>query len=335
MKKISMVVWGGLSGSRCALRALVALGVLGSACGEVKLNAGSTGDAGARPGADGGANPGDDVGVPWPGTPSNSFDQPCTGAAPDSVRGIWQGELDSFVLPSGSKAIRIDVAGGGANGGLCGTVTFGTGEPPPLATDPAAAPPAAPASLILAPDADRAVVEGFAYEFNALGAPPFDPGGIDGALSVPGEVLMLPRAVEGSRIRFGITLRQVYKSWCNLQLAFPRQTNFLTQNAPQDDFLCAPPDLLANEPGGTYCADDGPLTNITVHHASCEQAVFCLAALCSCGNGRGPGVEPLAGCTVFNNASTRFDLAVSGSTLSGSVVLTGQSVETMHLTRVP
>src|SRR5437762_854076 len=105
-------------------------GLVGLACGTTRLDAGSNGDGGIS-NADAGLR-----GVPYLGTPSNSFELKCDQPAPDWLAGAWQGEFGAYALRSGSKAVRIEFTGADPQYGLCGTVTLGEGMTPPVATDP-------------------------------------------------------------------------------------------------------------------------------------------------------------------------------------------------------
>lgn len=197
-----------------------ALGLLGTACGVQRLDAGSMSD---------GTPASSDAGEAarerqlWPyGPPSNSFGLPCTMPAPPELAGTWTGQFDSYKLASGSSAIRIDVKGAyEQSDGLCGTVTFGEGTAPPIATDPQAPPPGEPAR----PDvsAISALLEGFPYEFAQPGRQhAVKTMGTDSGLLTFADAGLssFPGAVDGDRVLFAITERQPFKSWCNLQSSY-------------------------------------------------------------------------------------------------------------------
>jgi hypothetical protein len=269
----------------------------------------------------------------WPNAPSNSFELPCTLPAPDGLAGTWLGEFDTYALPSGSRAIRLDVTGAyQASDGLCGTVTFGNGDQPPVATDPEAPPPGQPAQPGSPPLA-QVPTEGFKFEFFEAGTPVPDAGILP---FVPGKP-----AVLGNRIRFGINLRQVYKSWCDLQLSYPVRpgtptpSELLLEGLPP--VFCVPPDTFSDGPGGTSCGGD--LAGVTVLHVSCAQAIYCLLRACDCSSGpTDPKQPPPHGCTVFPTGSTAFDLTLDGASLSGNVSLPGDAqrdVQSIHLSRSP
>lgn len=282
-------------------------GLVGLACGTTRLDAGSNGDSGT-PTVEAGL-----PGVRYVGTPSNSFDDlKCEVPAPDWLAGAWQGEFDAYMLPSGSRALRIQFTGAPGPNGLCGTVTFGEGVPPPIATDPQAPPPGASSSKY------AQIIEGFEYEFIAPGTAPSDAG-------APAR----PLGLEDQRVRFGITLNQIYKSWCNLQLAywqFNPSTGDLS-NRPTTSFRCAPAGAYTAAHGSSSC-DSG----FSVAGLSCAQNLYCFLDVCECNADYAAAAE--LGCTVNPSDATEFDLSLAGTILSGSVVLLGGSTG-MHLTRAP
>lgn len=297
------------------------------ACSSVSLDAGSDRDGGKAQ-----VTPATH-GTRWPGAPSNTFDEPCTTlAAPNGFGGIWEGAFDSYTLPSGSRALRVEIDGAyEQQNGLCGKVVFGTGAPPPVATDPKAAPPGAPWPLGSndLPRLGRIPVEGFVYEFASNGTLPTTPDGGGSFNSLP--------AVQGDRARFAITFLQSYKSWCNLQLSYqypgtldPRHA--LTGTPPR--YGCVPPDAQGGIDGGLVCPN---FSGLYLHDVSCAQVTYCIAAVCTCGTVAFAGVGAAEGCTVpppvNNPGSSNFDLTLSGDVLSGNVVLI-DGVEPVHLTRV-
>jgi hypothetical protein len=294
---------------------LILGGLVGLACGTTRLNAGSNGDGGTADWQ---------RGVPYLGTPSNSFDEKCDLPAPDWLAGAWQGEFDAYTLGSGSKAVRIEFTGAREwNYEVCGTVTFGEGVPPPVATDPKALPPGTDSLTPPGP-----IFEGFAYEFFIHGAytPPFD-----GGAPVPSS------GVEDRRLQFGITLNQIYKSWCNLQLSYAQVdlSKLDTRDYPTPLFRCLPRDAYPQSYDGVLC-DSG----LVIHGASCAQGLYCVLDVCDCATVGGNPIGPVPGCTVNPyRVNTRFDLSLVGTTLSGNVVLVQganvQNVEGLHLTRAP
>jgi hypothetical protein len=295
------------------------VGMAAVACGVTRLDAGST-DAGTR-------DAGEDQGALWPRPPSNDLELECSLPAPDFAAGVWKGRFDSYAPPSGPD-IEIDVKGSyKSKNGLCGTVTFGTGDLVPLPEDPSAAPPDAPKLPL---PIEFTPTAGFAYQFFSYGST-FD-GGVASVATV------------GRRLRFSVNLTQVYKAWCNMQRSYLESTPPDVQKILEDPtkqligadvgtYGCLPPHSFSVSTDGVVC--DG-LNGLTVQKLSCEQAGYCLFGLCSCGN-PGPGLDGLTvantGCTASEH-DARFDVTVSddGTTMTGSYVLPSR-VETLHLTR--
>jgi hypothetical protein len=282
------------------------MALLLTACGEVDLDAGSNGGRDGGP-IDGGKPPG----VLHAGTPSNALNLPCTLPAPDFLAGTWQGQFDTFTLPSGASSIEIEIKGSyeGVHG-LCGTVTFGSGDPLPLPTNAEDYPPGLP------PPEDIPSVrlndnlrEGFPYEFYS------------------------PRSagVQGDRIRFTINTMQIYNAWCNMQPAYA-ETDTPSKIPSQQSLLlgvglpvvgCLPPNSVTDGPGRSC---DG----LSVQYISCAQLELCLFGFCACTL---ETQSPDAGC-VAQTIANQFDLRATDDSMTGNVVRKA-GVESMHLTRIP
>lgn len=322
-------------------RALAAVGLFGIACGVERLDAGSIDDH-APASTDAGAAAREKK--LWPfGQPSNSFNLPCTRPAPPQLAGTWSGQFDSFELASGSSAIRVDVTGAYEDAdGLCGTVTFGQGAAPPIATDPGAPPPGEPENPTAPPPGATDFrsgwfLEGFPYEFYEPGRQHFLRTVIDaGTAEVDdGGFSVIPGAVDGDHAKFHITGRQPIKSWCNLQFSY-----LITDNKPSQNILlgptasCVPPSALDDKSGSNndYC---GPLTGIPIHGVSCTQALYCTFHYCDCGSDNVGNESPPHGCTVRMTNDFPFDLNLDGSAMAGTLTANGATVLPLHLTRVP
>jgi hypothetical protein len=185
--------------------AYACLTILVCGCGAQTLDAGSNADASAV------APP---SGVRWSQPPSNDLGETCTPGGSTSIVGSWLGHFDSYVFPSGSNEIRIDLVEtdnpADQQNAPCGKIVFGGGDPPPLPTDPTAfyPPGAAPTTTIVLGDAgivqenrpQRTVVEGFRYDFA---------GGLDS-----------DTRVDAQRVELGIMTGQIYKAWCEMQLSY-------------------------------------------------------------------------------------------------------------------
>lgn len=170
-----------------------------TACGAKSLDAGSN---------DPDYSGYDDDGVPWKyPQPSHSWrcvegdpdchGTPCVGAPPDALAGRWTGAAE----PDRPIEMVVEFLGRGRSEdskGLCGTVTFGGGAPPPLPEDPEAWPYGQPTVLAEA----NWITPGFTYEFWTESAPEFSDSGDEVQLTLP------------------LFTHQIYKAWCELQLAY-------------------------------------------------------------------------------------------------------------------
>jgi hypothetical protein len=289
--------------------ALAASAWCATACDGGTVNAGEDGDGGEL------------RTYKWQGTVSNSFDKPCGWPVPQAYRGVWEGEFDAYAFPSGSKKLRIEVQGL-SEMGLCGTVTFGEGEPPSVPTDPEApyAPglPGDPVTYEGSSQSRLVLVEGFSYEFGR------------GESNLEGEptISEVPNPLGWSVL--DLTSIQPYKAWCNLQTAYPRVTSYAAGDFV--DYLCVP-GAMGVTSNGTGPADcyvqpfDDPSKHVPV---SCTQYTLCANThYCTCGEN---------GCTVNPGGNIPAILYFQGDMLGGSVDLdldAGLDARSdFHLTRV-
>jgi hypothetical protein len=307
------------------------LGLLFAACGIQRL------DAGSKQESDVGSAPEPPL---WPfGMPSNSFEKPCSLPPPHELAGTWLGDFDSHRFASGSSAIRIDVLGAfDQPDGLCGTVTFGKGKAPPLATDPEAFPPGEP------PDPDPSFgstpLEGFPYEFYQSGRGHFFTIDVDGGVPqfVDAGFSDATGAVDGDRVHFGITLRQPMKSWCNLQFSYSLSgSNSAAQTILSGgrNMNCIPPSAIADDGhGDTQCF--GIFSGVPFRGVSCAQAEYCALQACDCEASSFENKSPPHGCSIRMTGEAPFNLILNGAELSGTVTFSSAfASETLsvHLTR--
>ena len=297
-----------------ACLAYLALASIVTGCGAKVLDAGSNGD---------------DPGGPVQGNrrsfppPSHSFGcvpgradcwgQPCVGSPPGWLAGSWQGDFDSFTLPSGSKTLTVHVDGRGRfpeSTGVCGRVILGQGAAPPLPTDPEALPQGA---SIDQNRWSRMPHEGFVYEF-------YPPSEFRDSTPMPGQV-----------VSFGLFAAQLYKAWCELQLSYPQGNSF------GDAYGCLPPSM--GRGSGTLgcgweggCCLHGAPNGGDSRPVSCAQLVLCKEdRVCDCSD---------TGCTIqidttfARDPDLLFNLDVDGESASGSAVLDGV-VHALSLRRVP
>lgn len=313
-------------------QAIGMLGLLVSACGIQRL------DAGSKKEKDIGSAPEPPL---WPyGMPSNSFNETCSLPAPPELSGTWLGRFDSHRFASGSSVIRIEVLGAFDHpDGLCGTVTFGKGTPPLVATDPKAFPPGEP------PDPDPSFgsspLEGFPYEFYQPGRGRyFTITNLDGGVPefVDAGLADATGAVDGDRVHFAVTLRQPMKSWCNLQFSYSLSGN----NSAGQTILsggtnmnCIPSTAIADDgQGDTQCF--GVFAGVPFRGVSCAQAEYCALQACDCESASSGNRTPPHGCTIRMSGDAPFNLILNGANLSGTVTFSSAyTSETLavHLTR--
>jgi hypothetical protein len=130
----------------------------------------------------------------------------------------WTGSLESYQFASGSNAVTVSFATD-PSGVVVGTVTLGSGSPPPPATDPNATYPPG-ASQVL----PNTVVEGFPYTI-ARGT------------------------LAGSRLGFTIWETEVWSGWCALQTPNPYNPSCLPYGTScESDAGCSYPDPLTGDP---------------------------------------------------------------------------------------
>jgi hypothetical protein len=270
------------------------LTILVCGCGAQTLDAGSNTDAGAV------APP---SGVRWPQPPSNDLDNKCLPGGPTSVVGSWLGHFDNYVFPSGSNEIRIDLTD--ANPAQvpnfpCGKIVFGSGDPPPLPTDPSAFyPPGFFGVIGGLPDLShlrqRTLYEGFRYDFS-------DPGS----------------SVDGGYVELGITTRQIYKAWCEMQLSYFQGAASLGVNA----YDCVPSNTsFAPSPDGGCELLSG---NSSAGPTSCAQVALCAACTC----------QP-NGCTIDSDADVHLDIQFQGDAGSGNASFPLDGIHAFQLQRAP
>jgi hypothetical protein len=110
--------------------------------------------------------------------------------------GSWNGYMENFTeLPSGSDSITLEIAPG-PDGAASGWVTFGTGTPPPPATDGERGYPPGHTLGLGGGSAFPLVVEGFRYPLREA-------------------------RWQDRRLRFSVATRELWNDWCKLQKSFP------------------------------------------------------------------------------------------------------------------
>lgn len=168
----------------------------GSVFGGGSVGTGAGGTDGTAMGGTGAVPPGGT----WP--PTEGCD---TDPEFEYLLGTWKGELEDFFLqPVTTLTVVIN---GASSHGMCGTVTWGEGEPLPPATDPDAAYPSS------------AYFDGYA------GSPAILPP----VQAYPYSIAQ--GAARDKTVRFATGMFDPWRSWCDLQTSYPAQS---------DSYQCIP-----------------------------------------------------------------------------------------------
>ena len=258
-----------------------------SAAGTGGSGGGGTSTGGMSGGAPGTGGSAGTAGAGGAGGMGGAAGSTVTGVAGSGQAGTggpvtqsWTGYIENFSFPSGSDAIHITFTAD-ASGQLTGTVILGQGTPPPPATDPDVTYPADLFSPGHVTDLGLAASRYISEGFTYT---------------------MRDASLVSGRLRFGFTTYELWTGWCALQQPAPGYTTCL-------------PNWSSQGPGGTpdmTCALVNPTTQKTTT-VDCGKLSLCLLDTpCAC---------TMSACAVRTDGLvTRFDIAVSGSSGSGSVV---------------
>jgi hypothetical protein len=174
-------------GRRGAFFALVILAAL-AACGGRSSVADAPDDAGAFFDAFSPAEAGLEAAQGGPDAAS-PFDAPVpVDCGSPSLVGTWKGTIEGFQSASGSNAVTMTFTETAS--GLLGTVSFGAAPPPPPPTDPDVGYPAG--FFGTSSDVTQFFVDGFEHTAENV-------------------------TFDGTRLRLGVWLAEVWKTWCALQ----------------------------------------------------------------------------------------------------------------------
>ena len=252
---------------RCAAAALLV------GCAGRPVDVGSNLD-GITDDGGGGSNPAGTMGDAglggWPSADA------CRSGDQLSIVGTWQGYMEMANLPSRSDAVKLVISSANASS-VCGTITFGTGTPPQVPTDPN--------------DGD---IPGIAD-----GGPTPNYGSllIDGSpLTILNGRPSLPR------LQFEANPNQFWKPWCELQTPYLRE-------GTTDEWHCLPLDAQGT---WTYTPATGCLLGDLMGGVpvNCAKAALCAGnPICSC---TATGCTVWAGDGGF-----QFDLRVMGDEIQG------------------
>ena len=216
------------------------------------------------------------------GGPAGKDETPasCEDGTQLAIVGTWQGRVDDTTFRSGSNALRLDITHANSSQ-LCGTITFGEGSPPAPPTDPNVGYPPQTSTdtgieileLILRRNVGHA--EGFPFRI------------VSGRVALP-------------RLRFLMTVNELWKPWCELQRPFPIGSN-------PEQFRCAP--NLPSQQTGSGCSlllPDGGLEPV-----DCVKWQLCsMSDPCRC---------DATGCTAWSPKHWTIEAGVGDGTSVGTV----------------
>ncbi len=167
---------------------------------------------------------------------------------PGDVSGLgagesWTGYIENYGLPTGSRSDAIHLAfAGDPTGVVVGTMTLGTGAPPPPATDPNVGyPPGVAATDLFI----QYIAEGFPYT-------------------------MANGSLVGERLRFDARPAELWTGWCALETPAPNSSQCVPGWAST---------LTAND---TICTITDPTTGKDVPIDCAKLVLCRFAAVCSC-----------------------------------------------------
>ena len=220
----------------------------------------------------------------WPSTTA------CAGTNDLPLVGQWHGYIENQAAPW--DELFLDIKGANSTA-VCGTLRVGNATPPPPATSPIDAYP---------PGYDPLIDRSYA----------------DWKL-IPGYVLtLLDGTSDGTRLRFGISRGEGYKSWCLLQTPYQREDG---------QCGCIPSGVVTDDTQGQQCSSWDSTSGIT-RTFTCHQVALCTSP----GRYGACGCTP-TGCDGLTIADVKFDLIVSGDTIEGSD--TAHSGARAHFARLP
>lgn len=167
-----------------------------------------------------------------------------TAALSASVQGKWTGYIENF-KPEADDRVSVSITLG-ADGTLSGTVMFGAGEAPPVATDPAL-----PWPVDRAPEVQTSYIDGFGYQAS--------------------NIAWLSR-----RLKLRVQTYEPWKPWCALQQSY--------QALPLDYYACVPNWEIVDD-GSDQCwllpPDMQPMQPINcLKYSQCHEMCSCNANGC-------------------------------------------------------
>jgi hypothetical protein len=217
------------------------------------------------------------------------------GASFAPLLGTWRGYGEAFQLSSGSDVMSFAFSAT-PDGSLTGVVTFGAGSPPPPATNGDTAYPSPGTGGTVENPETFFPYSGFPYTATHL-------------------------SFDGTRLTFGVSMGQLWKTWCPFQNSY---------DWPGAGRCSCAPNWSGHADGNGHCFVMNPDTGA-------EDAIDCVLveqceiivnpAVCTC---------TISGCTaVLDAESATFDMQLSTGRLDGSMGGLAASPVTVHFVPSP
>jgi hypothetical protein len=218
------------------------------------------------------------------------------GVDASALIGTWNGYVESFQFQSGTDLLVMQFQS--QDGGvLAGTVTFGSGPPPPPATDGNVGYPPGISQFALATSVSP--WEGFVYTAIDL-------------------------MYDGTRLQLGVAEGELWNHWCPLLTVYGQGPD-----GGGPPYGCLPNWGFTDDPlpDASDCSQPDPLTGQNVP-VDCGKLDLCAvgASVCTCS---------ASGCIAdLTTPGPTLDMQLGSNRLDGSIVLSGV-VHNVHFTRSP
>lgn len=213
----------------------------------------------------------------------------------DRAGDVWDGYIEGWTSLEGVDQVHIVFDSATGDGPRTGVVVFGTGTPPPRATDPTVGYP---------PGIDWRSGAGSAAAFVGT----FPVLGVEYPIRVG--------SAEGARVRVTVDLATLWDCWCAMQTPYSQEPG-----SPSGGFGCIPNTGNSGDPTGCYYND--PAGGLPIR-ADCGWIRLCAG-------GPGPCACTETSCGTGSLSQIYFDFHVAGNEGMGTVDLIG--IHSVYLTR--
>lgn len=216
--------------------------------------------------------------------------------------GVWEGYTEDFNF-NPIAPYRLELLAAAPGGKICGTVKYGSGEPPPLTNDPTVIYPPLTSGYY---DGSKTMTIGYGNPQNWGLLAGFTYTIVDGGMA-------------GGNVRFQVAAGEIYKGWCGLQSVYK------TIRPTVVSYACSP--LLQagdygywNDANPEFCHMTIDGVSIDLPAAQCKLCGAFAADVCACDS---------CHCTAQNPATHGFDLVFDGDVATGTTgIYNGPSMPT-------